>query len=205
MCVTTASSKAPTTKQMSEAACTMTISFQSFRRWHNGERTGRSHPMAARANSLTERATKPASDTVHLWSMPAHDVRTFVNGLGRLGYDRDALLASAGLRDSDLTDPDARIPCEALGTILSSRAAHPLHAEPRTRTRADHASRRVSTPRLSRGHVGHGRSGRAAARALPATRWQSGRPRGPGRRRRRDPRRDGQRRRAVQLSSTSPR
>lgn len=76
--------------------------------------------MAARAISLTGRATTPASDTVYLWSMPAHDVRTFVNGLGRLGYDRDALLASAGLSDAGLEDPDVRIPCEVLGTILSS-------------------------------------------------------------------------------------
>jgi hypothetical protein len=54
-----------------------------------------------------------------MWSMPANDVRTFVNGLGSLGYDRGALLASAGLGDPELNDPDARIPCESLGTILS--------------------------------------------------------------------------------------
>lgn len=75
--------------------------------------------MATRANSLTERVTKPASAAVHMWSMPANDVRTFVNGLGSLGYDRGVLLASAGLGDPGLNDPDARIPCEVLGAMLS--------------------------------------------------------------------------------------
>jgi len=75
--------------------------------------------MAGRANSLTGRATTPAGG-VHLWSMPAHDVRTFVNGLERLGYDRPALLASAGLGDTHLDDADGWISCEAVGTIVSS-------------------------------------------------------------------------------------
>ena len=76
--------------------------------------------MTARANSLTERVTKPASDAAcDVDAAGDRRSRHSMNGLGRLGYDVDALLASAGLRDTDLNDPDARIPCEALGTILS--------------------------------------------------------------------------------------
>ena len=39
--------------------------------------------------------------------------------LGRLGYDVASLLTSARLRDSDLNDVDARIPCEALGRLIT--------------------------------------------------------------------------------------
>ena len=42
-----------------------------------------------------------------------------MNAFERLGYDVDTLLASAGLRDTDLNDPDARIPCEAYGALVS--------------------------------------------------------------------------------------
>jgi AraC-like DNA-binding protein len=76
--------------------------------------------MTARANSLTERVTTPGGGGEWRWSMPERDARTFVAGLGRLGYDTAQLLASAALGDSDRSDPDARIPCEALGQIVSS-------------------------------------------------------------------------------------
>jgi AraC-like DNA-binding protein len=42
-----------------------------------------------------------------------------MKALGQLGYDVDSLFASAGIRPSDLDDPDARIPCDALGRVLS--------------------------------------------------------------------------------------
>jgi AraC-like DNA-binding protein len=75
--------------------------------------------MAAHANSLTERVTKPVKDGAHVWSMPARDVRVFVDTLGRLGYDVASLFASARLCDADLDDVDARIPCEALGALIT--------------------------------------------------------------------------------------
>jgi len=75
--------------------------------------------MAARANSLTDRVTKTPADGVHRWSMPGTDVRAFMDAMGVLGYDTGSLLSAAGLCDRELTDPDAQIPCEALGTILS--------------------------------------------------------------------------------------
>ena len=76
--------------------------------------------MAARANSLTERATKPDGNAVHIWSMPANDVRVFVETMTRLGYEENALLAPAGLRVVELCDPDARIPCETLGAMVAA-------------------------------------------------------------------------------------
>lgn len=75
--------------------------------------------MTPRANSLTNRVTKPVSNAAPTWSAPASDLRVLVTALGRLGYNVDTLLAAAGLRDTDLNDPDARIPCEVYGTLLS--------------------------------------------------------------------------------------
>jgi len=60
-----------------------------------------------------------ASATQRTWSMSATDVRAFLNAFGRLGYEADALLASAGLGESDFDGADARIPCEALGAMVS--------------------------------------------------------------------------------------
>jgi AraC-like DNA-binding protein len=75
-------------------------------------------PMTAGAKSLTARATKRVATAPHVWSMPANDVRTFMKAFDRLGYAVDPLLASAAIRRRDLDDPDARIPCEALGAII---------------------------------------------------------------------------------------
>jgi AraC-like DNA-binding protein len=75
--------------------------------------------MTASVKSLTHRVAKAAGPAVHPWSMPGSDVRSFVNGLGRLGYETRALLTAGALRDADLDDPDSRIPCEALDAILS--------------------------------------------------------------------------------------
>jgi AraC-like DNA-binding protein len=75
--------------------------------------------MTTGARPLTARATtRIAAGAPHVWSMPANDVRTFMNAFDRLGYAVDSLLASAAIRRRDLDDPDARIPCEALGGII---------------------------------------------------------------------------------------
>ena len=52
-------------------------------------------------------------------TLPAHDLRVFLDGLGRLGYKVEALLAAASLQHADLKNPDARIPCDAYGTVLA--------------------------------------------------------------------------------------
>ena len=74
--------------------------------------------MTAHANSLTTRATRrkiSASTT----TLPAHDLRVFLDGLGHLGYHVDGLLAAAGLKHAELEKPDARIPCDAFGAVLT--------------------------------------------------------------------------------------
>jgi len=78
--------------------------------------------MTPGANSLTERV-KPASPSLSTWSMPASDVRVFTNAFQRLGYHVEPLLAAAGIRADDLTDPDVRVPCEALGMLVARAQA----------------------------------------------------------------------------------
>jgi AraC-like DNA-binding protein len=76
--------------------------------------------MTARANSLTQRVTAPARHVDGAWSMPARDLRAFMDAFECLGYDTDGLLASAGIPAEDTKDPDARVPCEYLGRVISS-------------------------------------------------------------------------------------
>ncbi|HEY6988780.1 MAG TPA: AraC family transcriptional regulator ligand-binding domain-containing protein [Bryobacteraceae bacterium] len=68
--------------------------------------------MAERANPLTKRASGE--------DQPANTLRVFLDSLARLGYDRAALLAAAGLNSTDLEDPDGRVPCEALQAMLKA-------------------------------------------------------------------------------------
>jgi AraC-like DNA-binding protein len=75
--------------------------------------------MTARANALTERVTNGPSGAGSAWSAPASEFRVLVNALGRLGYQVDGLLAGAGLHHIDINDPDARVPCDVYGTLLS--------------------------------------------------------------------------------------
>ena len=75
--------------------------------------------MTARANSLTGRVTSAMPQAPGTWTMPSADFRAFLHALSRLGHDTQSLLASSGVHESELNDPDARVLCEALGTILS--------------------------------------------------------------------------------------
>ena len=74
--------------------------------------------MTAHANSLIERDTPRRAE--RRWSMPANDLRAFMNAFGRVGYETGRLLASAGIPPSDANDPDARIPSESLGRIIAA-------------------------------------------------------------------------------------
>src|SRR5262245_58002318 len=74
--------------------------------------------MTAHANSLTARVTVPKTGASTM-TLPAHDLRVFLDGLGRLGYDVSALLAAARLQHSNFEDPDARVPCDAYGAVLA--------------------------------------------------------------------------------------
>src|SRR5690349_18798856 len=80
--------------------------------------------MTAHANSLTARVTDRNAASESTITLPAHDLRVFLDGLGRLGYDVDALLAAAGLQAVDFENPDARIPCGACGAVLKRAQQH---------------------------------------------------------------------------------
>ena len=75
--------------------------------------------MTTRANSLTARVTGSVAATASPLTLPAHDLRVFLDGLGRLGYSVEALLAAAALDRADLTSPDVRVPCDAYGAVLT--------------------------------------------------------------------------------------
>jgi AraC-like DNA-binding protein len=75
--------------------------------------------MTARANSLTTRVSSRRKTDNGRWSMPTSDVRVFLQAMARLGYDTGSLVEAAGARTPDLDDPDGRVSCETLGTILS--------------------------------------------------------------------------------------
>src|SRR6476661_1634151 len=74
--------------------------------------------MTARANSLTAPVISAGTATGR-WTMPAADVRAFLDAVQRLGYDARSLLAAAGVPESELNDPDGRVSCEALATMVS--------------------------------------------------------------------------------------
>jgi len=75
--------------------------------------------MTTPANSLTTRDTRTSAVASSTMTLPAHDLRVFLDGLGRLGYDVEALRGAARLQSADLEHPDARIPCDAYGIVLA--------------------------------------------------------------------------------------
>ena len=79
--------------------------------------------MTTHANSVTARVRGPNAAAASTMTLPAHDLRVFLDGLGRLGHNVDALRAAARLRHTDLENPDARVPCDAYGAVLT-RAQH---------------------------------------------------------------------------------
>jgi AraC-like DNA-binding protein len=76
--------------------------------------------MTARARELTKRARDAEPGGPQSTSVPANTIRAFIDALGRLGYPTESLLANAGVRRSDLADPDARISCAVLPEILGA-------------------------------------------------------------------------------------
>src|SRR5215467_13212807 len=73
--------------------------------------------MIPDANSLMYRAS--TREISGRWDSPSRDIRVFVDGLSRLGYDAGRLIISAGIDHRTLDDPDALIPCEAVGSLFS--------------------------------------------------------------------------------------
>jgi len=72
--------------------------------------------MTPAAKKLTAHA-KPPIRQARLTAM-AQTARAFLDVLGRLGYDRTQLIAACGLDSIDSNDPDARVPCEAIGEMF---------------------------------------------------------------------------------------
>ena len=72
--------------------------------------------MTADANPLTSRATAPSSVAP---PVPVGQVRPFVEAFERLGYPVESVLSALHVNREQLLDPDALIPCEALGGLFA--------------------------------------------------------------------------------------
>src|SRR6185436_13627469 len=81
--------------------------------------------MTRPAKSLTSRVTGSNVLAASTMTLPAHDLRVLLDGLGLLGYSVEALLAAARLDRADLTNPDARVPCDAYGAVLTRACQEP--------------------------------------------------------------------------------
>jgi AraC-like DNA-binding protein len=64
------------------------------------------------------RSTDRAGASIGQPTFSAGAARGILAALGRLGHDVPSLLSVTGIRPSDLDDPDARIPCEAMGALF---------------------------------------------------------------------------------------
>ena len=79
--------------------------------------------MTANASPLTVHATIPAGRSASAVMQPASHLRVFVDALDRLGYDVATLLGALALRRVDVEDPDAMVPCTAIGKIVAGAMA----------------------------------------------------------------------------------
>lgn len=84
--------------------------------------TRRATMDARRATAVDPSGAEPAAPLI-----TAGVLRAFSDALGRLDYDVDALLARAGLRRSELDDPDAMLPCAAMMQVIGGAAADRRH------------------------------------------------------------------------------
>jgi len=78
--------------------------------------------MTTSANQLTLRATSSSADATPAPLQPPLQLRAFIDAFEQLGFDAHSLLAAAGLRRADLSDPDALIPCTALEQVFRAAA-----------------------------------------------------------------------------------
>jgi AraC-like DNA-binding protein len=83
--------------------------------------------MTAPAKELTRSANFRGVGANTAFTDPDHTARVFLEALGRLGFDKQALLTAAGVDFSNSGDPDARVPCQAIGGMLGyAMRARPL-------------------------------------------------------------------------------
>ena len=76
--------------------------------------------MTARVNALPGATTKTLSPPPSADTHDVREVRGMLHGLEQLGYDLDALLASAGLQRRDVEDPDAFLSPKACATVFEN-------------------------------------------------------------------------------------
>jgi len=74
--------------------------------------------MAAPAKELTKNANLSSVGPRTTFTDPVQTARVFLDALGRLGYDKSALLSAAGLDFSKSADPDVRVPCQVLAAMF---------------------------------------------------------------------------------------
>lgn len=74
--------------------------------------------MTSRAKRLIDHATKGGRRPAAAQTYPSRDIRTYIDALVQMGFDREALLAAAGIRRGDIDDPDARITCAAVDAMF---------------------------------------------------------------------------------------
>src|SRR6266498_2172747 len=75
--------------------------------------------MTASADRLTKHAKKPKPADPSPPAFDANAVRPLIDALERLGYALPPLFAAAGIRRSELADPDYRMPCELVGAMFA--------------------------------------------------------------------------------------
>ncbi len=75
--------------------------------------------MTAPAKSLTDRANTKSTRPNPTFNDSIVAARVFLNALERLGYDRRALVSAAGMDFVQNDDPDALIPCQAIGGMFA--------------------------------------------------------------------------------------
>jgi hypothetical protein len=85
--------------------------------WQNAAQ-GRRPTMTAAAKGLIKSANLKSGGANSTFTDPDHTARVFLEALARLGYDKQALLAAAGVNVSNSEDPDARVPCQAIGGMF---------------------------------------------------------------------------------------
>jgi len=76
--------------------------------------------MTPRDNAVTGGATTTPSGPRSADTHEGGEVRGMLRVLEQLGYDLDALLASAGLERGDVADPDALLPARACATVFEN-------------------------------------------------------------------------------------
>ena len=74
--------------------------------------------MTAPAKELTKGANLPSGGVNSGFTDPNHTARVFLDALVRLGYEKPALLGAAGVDFTNSHDPDARVPCQAIGSMF---------------------------------------------------------------------------------------